>query len=59
VPRLAWWQDAPGRLGALWLIDRPAALLLIKSPLGWWRSRLPAALTLAGFLGTTAGAGAS
>jgi tight adherence protein B len=40
----------PAALVALWLIDRPAALLLVKSPLGWCAIAASAALTLAGFL---------
>lgn len=37
-------------LGALWLIDRPAALLLVRSPLGWCAIAASGLLTLCGFL---------
>jgi tight adherence protein B len=47
--RMVAWMPAAA-LGALWLIDRPAAMLLVQSPLGWCAIAASGALTLAGFL---------
>lgn len=47
--RMVAWMPAAA-LGALWLIDRSAAMLLVESPLGWCAIAASGALTLAGFL---------